>query len=191
MIKKLAGEEWRQMQFPGWKAMRKKYAVSNTGRCASYNNDLMEDGKLLNGSSTTGYRTLNLHRPNQKSTIYLHREIAKLFCLKPSARTKYVIHLNHNKTDNKSSNLQWVTLEEMMAHQQKSPLKMAYKKQQQEQTAYRKGLKLTPSQVRTIKKIIENPKRTITYKQLAKKYNVSEMTLFRIKSGENWSRVTP
>ncbi len=78
-----------------------------------------------------------------------------------------------------------------MVHQQNSPLKIAYKKQQKEQTAYRKGLKLTPSQVRIIKKLINNPKRTITYKQLAKKYNVSEMTLFRIKSGENWSRVNP
>ncbi|MFY7878962.1 MAG: NUMOD4 domain-containing protein [Lacibacter sp.] len=191
MIKKLAGEEWKQMQFPGWKELRKNYAVSNTGRCASYNNDVIEDGKLLNGSSTTGYRTLNVHRANQKSTIYLHREIAKLFCVKPSTRTKYVIHLNHIKTDNKSSNLQWASLEEMMVHQQNSPLKIAYKKQQKEQTAYRKGLKLTPSQVRIIKKLINNPKRTITYKQLAKKYNVSEMTLFRIKSGENWSRVNP
>lgn len=190
MIKKHTGEQWKQLQFPGWKVLRKKYAVSNAGRCASYQKDISEDGQLLKGSATTGYRTLNLHRPHPKSTIYLHREIAKLFCIRPSSRAQFVIHLNHDKTDNRSSNLRWATREDMIAHQQKNPLKIAYKQLQQEQTAYRKGLKLTPSQVRTIKKIIENPGRTITYKQLAKKYNVSEMTLYRIKSGENWSRVT-
>lgn len=189
MIKRLPGEQWKQMQFPGWKQLKKKYAVSNFGRCASYSKDLMEEGKLLNGSLTTGYRTLNLHRPDNKGTIYLHREIAKLFCKKASARHKYVIHLNHNKTENKAGNLKWATLEEMSAHQQKSPLKIAYKKLQKERSATQKGLKLTPSQVRTIKKIIYNPKRNITYKQLAKKYNVSEMTLYRIRSGENWGAV--
>jgi hypothetical protein len=189
MIKKIAGEQWKQMQFSGWKQLKKKYAVSTAGRCASYNNSVTEDGKLLNGSLTTGYRTLNLHRPENKGTIYLHREMAKLFCKKSSPRQKYVIHINHNKTDNKASNLKWATLEEMAAHQQKSPQKIAYKKLQKERSATQKGLKLTPSQVRTIKKIIENPKRNLTYKQLAKKYSVSEMTLYRIRSGENWSNV--
>jgi DNA invertase Pin-like site-specific DNA recombinase len=77
----------------------------------------------------------------------------------------------------------------MAAHQQHSPLKIAYKKLQKERTATQKGLKLTPAQVKTIKKIIHDPKRTVTYKQLAKKYRVSEMTLYRIRSGENWSAV--
>ncbi|MFN8265766.1 MAG: NUMOD4 domain-containing protein [Chitinophagaceae bacterium] len=189
MIKKLPGEQWKQMQFSGWKQLKKKYAVSNLGRCASYTKDVAEDGKLLNGSLTTGYRTLNLHRPDNKGTIYLHREIAKLFGKKATPRHKYVIHVNHNKTDNKASNLKWATLEEMAAHQQKSPLKVAYKKLQRERSATQKGLKLTPSQVKTIKKFIQDPKRKLTYKQLAKKYNVSEMTLYRIRSGENWGAV--
>jgi DNA-binding MurR/RpiR family transcriptional regulator len=29
----------------------------------------------------------------------------------------------------------------------------------------------------------------MTIKQLADKYNVSEMTMYRIKSGENWARI--
>ncbi len=189
MIKKFSGEQWKQLQFAGWKQLRKKYAVSNFGRCASYSSDITEDGKLLNGSITTGYRTLNLHRAENKGTIYLHREIAKLFSKKPSQRCKYVIHLNHNKTDNKISNLKWATLEEMSAHQQKSPQKIAYKKLQKERSATQKGLKLSPAQVKTIKKVIHDPNRSITYKQLAKKYGVSEMTLYRIRSGENWGGV--
>jgi hypothetical protein len=189
MIKKLAGEQWKQMQFQGWRSLKKKYAVSTLGRCASYSVDIMEDGKLLKGSLTTGYQTLNLHRPDSKGTIYLHREIARLFLKKPGNRHKYVIHLNHKKNDNRASNLQWSTLEEMAAHQQKSPLKIAYKALQREKTTTQKGLKLTPTQVRTIKMIIDDPKRKLTFSQLAKKYNVSEMTIYRIKSGENWGRV--
>jgi hypothetical protein len=103
MIRKIPGEQWKQLQFAGWKQLRKKYAVSNLGRCASFTIDVTEDGKLLNGSLTTGYRTLNLHRADNKGTIYLHREVAKLFCKKASTRCKFVIHLNHNKTDNKAT----------------------------------------------------------------------------------------
>jgi NUMOD4 motif len=189
MIKKLAGEQWKQMQFAGWKLLKRRYAVSTNGRCCSYTKDILEDGKLLDGSLTTGYKTLNLHRPDNKGTIYLHREIAKLFCKKSTQRHKYVVHNNHNKIDNRVSNLKWATLEEMAAHQQSSPLKIAYKKLQKERSATQKGLKLTPAQVKTIKKIIHDPKRTVTYKQMAKKYGVSEMTLYRIRSGENWSAV--
>ena len=189
MFKKLPGEQWKQIQFQGWKSLSKKYAVSNLGRCASYSKDVSEDGKLLKGSLTTGYQTLNLHRPEHSGTIYLHREIARLFLKKPGNRHKFVIHLNHNKKDNRAVNLKWTTLEEMAAHQQKSPLKIAYKKLQQEKSITQNGLKLTPTQVKTIKKIIADPKRRLTYSQLAKKYNVSEMTIYRIKSGENWGKV--
>jgi DNA invertase Pin-like site-specific DNA recombinase len=65
-------------------------------------------------------------------------------------------------------------------------LKIAYKKRQASKTV---GLKLTAVQVKTIKDMIKNPKRKLTYKQIADKYKVSEMTLYRIKSGENWGKV--
>ena len=82
MIKKIPGETWKQLQFSGHKQLRKKYAVSSMGRAASYSDDVIKDGKLLSGSLTSGYRTLNLHIENGNGTIYLHREVAKLFCKK-------------------------------------------------------------------------------------------------------------
>lgn len=186
MIKKATGEIWKQLQFPGHKALRKKYAVSNLGRAASYTSDLLADGKLLNGSLTSGYRTLNLHVENGNGTIYIHREVAKLFCTKKSSRHKYVIHQNHKKGDNSYKNLQWATLNEVSSHQQSSPEKIAYKERQATRT---KGLKLSLAQAKTIKEAVNNPRRKLTYKQLAQKYGVSEMTLYRIKSGENWGRI--
>ena len=186
MIKKLPGEVWKQMQFTGYRNLRKKYAVSNVGRAASYTSDITEDGKILTGSVTSGYRTLNLHVEDGNGTIYIHREVAKLFCPKKSPKYKYVVHNNHKKQDNTAKNLRWATQEEVSDHQQKSPEKIAYKKKQASRTS---GLKLTAAQVKSIKDTINNPKRKLTYRQMADKYQVSEMTLYRIKSGENWSRV--
>ena len=186
MIKKITGEIWKPIQFAGHKSLRKKYAVSSLGRAASFSTSIVEDGKILNGSLTSGYRTLNLHINGGNGTIYIHREIARLFCKKASPKYKYVIHTNHKKKDNSYKNLKWATLDEVSDHQQSSPEKIAYKKRQANKT---EGLKLNATQVKAIKEIIKNPKRKLTYKQLAVKYKVSEMTLYRIKSGENWGRV--
>ena len=186
MIKKNNGEIWKQLQFKGWKQLRKKYAVSSHGRVGSYTDDILSDGKLLDGSLTSGYKTLNLHIDGTNGTIYFHREVAKLFNKKNSPKEKFVIHLNHIKTDNNYKNLKWSTQKDVSVHQQKRPEKIAYKKAQNSKT---KGLKLDAKQVRAIKALIENPRRKLTYKQIAEKYNVSEMTIYRIKSGENWSNI--
>ncbi|HET6766697.1 MAG TPA: NUMOD4 domain-containing protein [Chitinophagaceae bacterium] len=185
MISKLRGEVWKSLRFSGWKELRYNYAVSNYGRIASYKKELRE-GKLLHGSLTTGYRTLNLHRPGNKGTLYIHREIAKIFLKTPSPRHRYVVHINHDKLDNRVKNLRWSTLEQMIIHQQKSPAKIAYKNIQANRTV---GLKLNLGHVKKIKTILKDPQRSITIKRLAKKYKVSEMTIYRIKSGENWARV--
>jgi hypothetical protein len=186
MIKKLPGEIWKLFKFQGYKDMRKRYALSSTGRMASYDEDILKDGLLLNGSLTTGYRSLNLHRPGYNSALYVHREIARLFLKKPSSKHIYVIHKNHNKLDNALKNLKWATLKETIEHQQSSPAKIAYHERQANTGI---GLKLTAPQVRSIKAQLNNKNRRLTIKQLAAKYGVSEMTMYRIKSGENWGRI--
>jgi len=186
MIKKIAGEVWKPLTFSGWRQLRNRYAVSNFGRIASYKLDVIKEGKLLSGSLTTGYRTLNLHRPGNKGTLYIHREMAKIFLKKTTTKLKYVIHVNHNKLDNGIKNLRWATLEKMISHQQGSPAKIAYKEKQATRSI---GLKLTAAQVKSIKTILNNKNRNVTIRQLAQKYNVSEMTMYRIKSGENWARI--
>lgn len=97
-----------------------------------------------------------------------------------------MVHRNHKKLDNNVKNLRWSTLEQMIEHQQNSPAKVAYKEKQANKT---EGLKLTAGQVKKIKTILGNNKRSITIKQLADNYGVSEMTMYRIKSGENWGRI--
>lgn len=186
MIKKISNETWKPLRFSGWKLMRNNYAISSHGRAASYKEDVLEDGKLLEGSLTSGYKTLNLHIEEKNGTIYIHREVAKLFIPKKSSKEKFVIHINYNRTDNHSKNLKWATQKEVIAHQQESPDKLAYKKVQ---TARTKGLKLNATQVKAIKTILENPRRKLTHRQIADKYKVSAMTIYRIKSGESWGKV--
>lgn len=187
MIKKLTGEIWKPLKFTGSQSMRNKYAVSSHGRAASYREDILSDGKLLSGSLTSGYPTLNLHLDGTSTTLYLHREVAKLFNEKPSPKQKFVIHLNHNKTDNRAKNLKWATQQEVNDHQQKSPKKLEYKKVQSNRN---RGLKLNAAQVKAIKSMLANPRRKLTHQQIADKYNISAMTVYRIKSGENWADVS-
>lgn len=180
-------EIWSLLKFPGQKNARRAYAVSSLGRIRSFRQrETPENGKLLQGSITSGYRILNLCHLEICCVLYIHREMAKLFLKKPSSRHRFVIHLNHQKLDNRVKNLKWVTADEMHAHAQRSPAKIAYKKAQANRT---KGLKLTAAQVKNIKKVLANKNRSITIKELAAKYDVSTMTIYRIKGGSNWSHV--
>lgn len=186
MIKKIAGESWKALEFKGHKVLRNKYAVSSLGRVASYKQDIFEDGKLLKGSLTSGYRTLNIHADGKSHTLYIHREVAKYFLPKAGKKEGIVIHNNHDKTDNRSKNLRWVNLDQSIQHQQKSPARKAFKERQRSRT---KGLKLTITQVKTIKNQLSGIKRKMTNRQLAQKYDVSEMTIYRIQRGESWGNI--
>ena len=47
MIKNNKGEMWKPLRFDGWRLMRNNYAISSHGRLASYKEDILADGKLL------------------------------------------------------------------------------------------------------------------------------------------------
>lgn len=185
MITYLKNEAWKPFRFKGYKNSKYYYTISNYGRIASFRTNLEADGKILKGSQTAGYRTLNLNI-DDVGTLYLHRYVAILFLPKPLKNQKYVIHLNHIKDDNRVENLKWVSLEEMILHQQNSPATKAYRKEQSNKIV---GPKLNAEKVRTIKKVLANEQRKITIAALAAKYGVSEMTMYRIQSGENWGHI--
>jgi hypothetical protein len=45
------------------------------------------------------------------------------------------------------------------------------------------------TKVMRIKKMLQNPNRKTRIKMIAKQFGVSEMQIFRIKSGENWGHI--
>jgi hypothetical protein len=186
MVKSIKNEEWKELKMPKG-ALRYKYAISNHGRIASFEKKV-EEGKLLNGTSIGGYPTLNVKPFGENKTFYIHKLVAELFAKKSTAKQKFVIHKDHDKTNNSWKNLKWATKEEMESHQQSSPLVLKARKERMNKPVY-KGHKLTASTVKNIKKKIFSKARTQSMKEIANHYDISEMQLYRIKSGENWSHV--
>ena len=186
MIKSLKNESWKELRMPKG-ALRYRYAISNQGRIASFTKTV-DDGKILNGTSIGGYPTLNVKPFGENKTYYIHKLVAELFLNKSGRGQQFVIHKDHNKENNKSGNLKWANKEEMEKHQQSSPLVLKARKERMNKPIY-KGHKLTASTVKNIKKKIFNKSRRQSMKEIAEQFNISEMQLYRIKSGENWAHV--
>jgi DNA invertase Pin-like site-specific DNA recombinase len=51
------------------------------------------------------------------------------------------------------------------------------------------GRKLTSTKVIHLKKLLSNPDQKNRIKMLAKQFGISEMQVYRIKRGENWSHI--
>ena len=191
MIKKIEGEKWRQVVFDNWQTMQRKYAISSMGRLASYTESLAKDGMLLKGSDIEGYKVLRLRVDGKYVAFLFHRLVAEYFLKKRKPAHTLVIHNNYKKQDNQVLNLRWATKEEVAEHSKQSPAVKAYRKKVKESIPdIKRGLKLTVGQVRQIKKLLLNPKRKLTYKQIAARYDISEMAITRINRGENWGYIT-
>jgi hypothetical protein len=178
-------EEWKDIIFKDIE-IRGRYRISNYGRVLSYNND--RNGKLLKLGATAKYKTISLKDIDGNKVVrYVHRLIAMFYLKKPSGEQEWVIHLDNIKHNNYYRNLKWVTKKEKVDHQFKFTSGVyAVTKQR-----YSINSKLTESQVKMIKRKINDPNRKTRMKIIAKRYGVSVMQLYRIKSGENWSSVSP
>lgn len=185
MFKSYLDEEWKEVPFePG--ALRKNYAVSNYGRVASYKDNL-HDGSLLRTSKVGGYPVF-ISRPFGKTrTFYVHKLVGEAF-LKQGEGEDFLIHLDYNKSNNNLANLKWVKKEEMIEHHKKNPY-VQESRERRKRVKTQKGHKLTSTDVIRIKKKIFDPNRKTRMKIIAKQFGISEMQLYRIKSGENWGHI--
>jgi hypothetical protein len=186
-IKLASGEEYKIVKIQG---LKKKYAITSHGRLISFSKDLENGSELSLNVHPQGYRIWRF-RVNGESTHFLiHRLVAEYFLKKPSKEHDYVIHLDHNKTNNSVKNLKWVTYEEQRAHSAQSDASKANAERlSQWSRVTGKGKKLTEAKVKQIKKMVLDPKRKLSMKALAEQFGITPMQLYRIKSGENWSWV--
>ena len=181
MIRDYKGEIWAPYSNELW-SEEDVYLVSNFGRIQR--KKIFEDEwKLSKTSLIGGYDSFWIRKKGKKSSssCYIHRVVALLF-LEQKEGEKYVIHLDFDKLNNKASNLKWVNKTDMFLHHKKNPKKIARKGQVT-------SSKLTEGRVRLIKKKIFDPNRKTRMRLIAKQFGISEMQLYRIKSGENWSHV--
>lgn len=96
------GEEWKDLR-----VFSKIISVSNMGRVRSYN-DRVSSGTL----SRSGYRSLSIDRHQ----VRIHRLVALAFLPTPINGQVEVNHLDFNRENNKSSNLEWATPSQNSQH---------------------------------------------------------------------------
>ncbi len=185
MIKKLEGERWKEAKFPS--SLKKKYAISNKGRLASFREDLHKDGTLLNGSLQEGYKIMRYNVYSSKGIkyefVFFHTLVATYFCKQKSSKHNRIIFKDFNRKNISSENLKWVTAEEQYVHSIESPQYLKASKLLKKPT---QGKSLNAEKVIKIKKALKEGK---TLKELATRYKVSDMQIHRIKTGENWGHV--
>ncbi len=164
----------------------KKYIVSNLGRLASYDANI-NDKYILKLHLNGGFPMSTVHINGKSKALFAHHALGHSFMKKTSPKQVSIIHLDYNKANNDLSNLKWVTKKEQIEHSKKSPfvLQAAARKVYKGATAR----KLDEKKVIALKKEMWNPKRKSTFKQLATKYGIAEMNLYRIKNGEMWFHV--
>ena len=188
MIHFLAGEKWKEVKLGKTKF---RYAVSNFGRMMSFA-DKIKNGKLIKGSEIEGYRNVEFKNTRNKKITYkrffIHKLVGEKFIPRKSKKQKFVIHLDFDKANNHYSNLRWVSPHELTEHHKKNPVVIKGRKKARA-ARLGQGHKLTIAKVKNIKKQLFNPKRKTKMHQLAKQHGISEMQLYRIKSGENWGYV--
>ena len=117
----------------------------------------------------------------------IHRLVADYFLKPPKAGQTIVAHLDHDKLNNKASNLKWMTPEENYEHQRSSPHVIKEKSERKNKIqAGSKVAKLTVTKVMLLKKLLNQDK---PMKQLVKIFKVTDTQILRIKRGENWTDI--
>lgn len=178
-------ETWKQIiSLKG--TTNRNYAVSSHGRLASFDTDL-NDKLILRPHLNGGFPLISVNSNNKSKALFIHNAVAEMFVKKRNPKCVRVIHLDHDKSNNEVPNLKWVTNAEQIEHSKKSPLVLESIARKVHTGATAK--KLNEKKVTQLKKELWNPKRKLTMKALAEKYDIAEMNLYRIKSGQMWFHV--
>jgi HNH endonuclease len=158
-----------------------KYAVTNHGRVIRFGKT-PEDGVFIKHYLATShkYPAVYIQNNGKRTYAFIHRLVADRFLPKPKKDQVFVIHKDRVNSNNHPSNLKWVTKAEHLQH---AMLGEAWQKAKGKRGNY----KLTEDRVRLIRKKIKDGKTRM--KMIAKQFGVSDMQLYRIKSGENWGWV--
>jgi len=180
-----------------WKIYRKekwpenvKYEISSAGRVRNLktgNFKKMIKTNRYGQLGFTAYLGKNDCIKGKTTTVILHRALA--ICFIPNPENKpFVIHKDHNISNNNLNNIAWASQMEWVKHVAKSPaiLKEKYLRKTNQKRSYQK---LTDAEAFVLKKKLLDPNRKTRIRILAKQFGVSEMQLYRIKSGENWGHI--
>lgn len=183
MDEKYTNEEWKSLSASDVRKDMQMH-ISNYGRIKSFRVN-KKDGQILKNSNVNGYAAISLTREDRRKCVkYIHKLVAEHFIDGKREDQRFVIHKDFNKMNNHVDNLAWASKAELEAHLPNNPVP----RKKRENNTY--NFKLTEAKVKVIKKMIADPDRKTRMKQIAKRFDISEMQLYRIKSGQNWGHVT-
>jgi len=160
------------------------YQVSNLGRVKSLNRVVKSFGETTrkhNGRIMTptirsgGYFNLFLCRKSVCKIYKVHRIVAKAFC-EGYKEELQVNHIDGDKLNNRSDNLEWCTAKQNSIHAFATGLNKGKKGEEHGNN------RLTELEVRKIKANEDK----LTVRKLAKKFNVSEGAVNGILRGTSW-----
>ncbi len=170
-------EKWKEIDFET-NLPHDRYEISNYGRVKSFAID-KQNGRMLKGGNVNGYQSITIRFGKRISRqYYIHRLVAETFLPKNRVDCHFVVHLDYDKQNNSVYNLQWVTEEELNAHNNTNPNVL------KKRTT---GYKLTESEVRVIKRLLKSRKTRLS--MIARQFGITHTQLNRIRSGENWGHV--
>ncbi len=189
-------EQWKE--FIPKENGKKRYFVSNYGKVKSCDKEAVIDKNtsftMLKGAKIGDFLSLRLtyYTPNGQrkiATYFFHHMVAELFLKKENVERTFLVHLDYDVKNNVVTNLAWATRAEMYKHVHSNPALKEVIQKNIENNRKSDGKKLTVTEAIRLKKKLLDPNRKNRYKMLAKEFNVSLMTLHRIKSGENWGHL--
>jgi NUMOD4 motif/HNH endonuclease len=183
-------EEFKEIEMP--ESLTLHYAISNFGRLISFP-ERFEDGRVLKGSITDGYKVLRYYVKeggNRKNHhLFFYKLVAQYFLEKTSEDQVHVLHLDRDRSNDVVSNLQWATKQEFLDHCRKSPYVIEAKKKLVNHIIKSDGAKLTTTKVMFIKKWLQEPEQRTRLKIIAKQFGVTPEHLRMIKNGERWGHI--
>ncbi len=173
-------EEWKAVKLEPQFKENQSIEVSNFGNARR----IKKTGKTwpIKIGNINGYASVSITlKKGGNRSRYLHKLVADTFLEKKPDQT-FVIHKDYDKQNNHISNLVWANKKEKEKHQFQNPKWLA-------KSRMVKHSKLSENDVRKIKCILFNPNKKYKMREIAKKFSISEMQLYRIKKGKNWTHI--
>jgi len=172
-------EEWRQMEdYEGW------YEISDAG---SVKRVMGGQGarigrELKQSKNGIGYYLLNLSKGGTKKQYYIHRLVAAAF-IGPCPDGKQVNHKDGDKSNNCSSNLEYVTPSENILH----AIRIGIKNSLHCIGTNNANAVLSEAEVLKIRELLDCG--CLSQVEIGDMFGVRQTTISAINTGRSWSRL--
>ena len=170
----LPNEEWLDI-----KDYEGLYQVSNMGRVRRIPNGKIKIFKIAEKYSS--YQTAHLSKNGVSKICKVHRLVAQAFIPNPENKPS-VNHIDVNKWNNRADNLEWVDQKENTLH----AIRLGLRDYHQPNKNCRK---LTPEDVRYIRKNYKRGDKEFVQKALARKFGVTKNSIYQIITNGTYTDV--